>query len=48
MKAQGTHALRRPTSVKDTGKIILAANLNLDEFHEELQMEKWSLGFLKK
>lgn len=47
MKAQGTHVLRRPTSVKDTEKIILAANLNLDTFREELQMKKWGLGFLK-
>lgn len=38
MKAQGTQALMRPTSVKDTEKIILTANLSSDERHLELQM----------
>ena len=47
MKAQGTQTLMRPASVKDTEKIILAANLNSDELHQEWQMQEWSLGFLK-
>lgn len=37
MKAQGARC-QGATSVKDTEKIILAANLNSDELHESLQM----------
>ena len=38
MKAQGTQAFQGPASVTDTGKIILAANLNSHELHQELQV----------
>lgn len=46
MKAQGTHALRRPTGIKDTEKNHFGSKFELDELHEGLQIYERSRGFL--
>lgn len=48
MKAWSTHAPWGPARVKDIDKVILAAHVNADELQEELQMQTWNLGLLKK